>query len=70
MITQAAHGLGLAPHPGHVEALGLHERDRDLSIETCIAREVNPLLCALSEEADEAIATPGQSRRRIVRERG
>ena len=60
--AEPAHGLRLAQDAraaGGVEAVGLDQREGDLAVEVRVAREVDPLLAALAQEAHELEAAVG-----------
>ena len=65
------HGFRFAAHPRHVEPLTLHEGDRYIAVEPCVAREMDALLCTFTEEAYEFVAptreeSAGSEGRRIL----
>jgi hypothetical protein len=56
------HRLRLAQHAGAgacVEALGLDQGERDLALEEAVAGEVDTLLAALAEQAQQLVAAVG-----------
>ena len=60
--AEAAHRLGLAQDArpaGRVEALGLDQREGHLAVEERVAGEVDPLLAALAQQAQELVAAVG-----------
>jgi len=66
VIAEAPHRLGLAAHAdaaGLVEALGLDQGQGDVAVEPLVAREVDALLGAFSEQALHLVAAGGKRAR-------
>ena len=70
MLAEPRHRLGLAADAGDttlVERFGLQDRDGDVSTEARVARQIDTLLRAFSQEAPDLVAAGAERRRCEVR---